>query len=347
MSIKGLSSGALFAKVKACSTELLTDADYLKAASCTSLPELASFLKNKTPYSDAFEGIGSSVRMTRLHLESVIKRMTLLRMAKIIRYASLTDNYVSDYFMMKHETECIISRLRQHGEYTIDSYLMYMPDGFFTETSFDLKALEHATDTAGILKAIERTHYREILAPVLEKHEPGQWIPENLLYRNLYETGAANFQKKLNSEDYQDVEELLAMLSDMITVNNIYRIKKYYPDSEEAMLISIFSSALTRFSHSQLSGLKSATTATDFTDRLALTKYKELAALFNTPIGALFTKQYIYNICKKHFIRTNNAALSALCYSRLISNEADNLISITEGISAKTEPERICAMLIK
>ena len=347
MSIKGLSSGALFAKVKACSTELLSEEDYIKASSCSDLSDFASFLKNKTPYAKAFDGIGSSVRMTRLHLESVIKRMTLMRMEKIIRYASLTDDYVSDYFMMKHETECIISRLRQHGEYTLDSYLMYMPEGFFTGTSFDLKALEHATDTASILKAIEKTRYREILAPILEKHEPGRWIPENLLYRNLYETGAANFKKKLNAADYEGVEELLSMLSDMITVNNIYRIKKYYPDSEEAMLLSIFSSSLTRFSNSQLSGLKRATNAKEFTDRVIDTKYKELSSLFNSPCGALFTKQYIYNVCKKRFIRTNNAALSALCYSRLVNNEADNLISITEGICAETEPERICAMLIK
>ena len=45
MSIKGLSSGALFAKVKACSTELLSEEDYIKASSCADLSDFASFLK--------------------------------------------------------------------------------------------------------------------------------------------------------------------------------------------------------------------------------------------------------------------------------------------------------------
>ena len=347
MSIKGLSSGALFAKVKACSTSLLNEGDYAKAAACPTLSEFASFLKNKTPYSDAFNGIGSSVRMTRQHLEAVIKRMTLLRMEKIIRYAKLTDNYVSDYFMMKHETECIISRLRQHGEYTIDSYLMYMPEGFFTSTCFDIKALEQAKDTSSILDVLEKTPYRAILAPVLELHEAGRWIPENLLYKNLYETGAASFRKKLGDDEYKGVEELLSTHSDMMTVNNIYRIKKYYPDSEAEMLLSIFTSSVTGFNHSQLTGLKGATNAKEFTERLLQTKYKELSVLFNSPVGGLFTKQYLYNVCKKNFIRTNSAALSALCYLTLVNSEADNLITVAEGISAGSDPERICTMLIK
>lgn len=347
MSIKGLSSGALFAKVKACSTALLKDDDYIKAASCTSLAEFASYLKNKTPYADAFEGIGTSVRITRHHIEAIIKRMTLMRMEKIIRYASITDNFISDYFLMKHETECIISRLRQHGEYSLDSYLMYMPDGFFTGTCFDLQALEHADSIKKILDVLKGSCYYDILAPVLEKKENGRLIPENLLYKHLYEAGAKGFKSKLSQEEYKEVEELLSMMSDMLTVNNIYRIKKYYPDSEETMILHVFSSSLTKFTQNQLSALRRVTNAKEFTQSISETAYKGLNTLFESPMGALFTKQYIYNICKKRFTRTSNAAVSALCYSRLVSSEADNLISIAEGISLGAEQERICSMLIK
>ena len=347
MTINELSQSALFAKVKACSTSLLSEQDCIKAASCSSLADFASYLKNKTPYAIAFEGIGSSVKMTRQHLESVIKRMTFIRIEKIIRYASISDNFIADYFLMKHETECIISRLRQHGTYSIDSYLMYMPEGFFTGTCFDLKALEHATDIKSILDVLRKTHYGDLLAPILENHKSGRLIPENLLYRNLYESGAQGFKKKLNSEHYKGVEEFLSMLSDMLTVSNIYRIKKYYPENEEAMLLNVFSSSLTRFTSLQLSGLKHSASAKEFTKMLATTKYKELSALFESQTGAIFTKQYIYNACKKSFTRTNNAALCALCYSILVNTEADNLITIAEGISSQADTEHIISMLIK
>ena len=179
------------------------------------------------------------------------------------------------------------------------------------------------------------------------KKENERLIPENLLYKHLYEAGAEGFKSKLSHEEYKEVKELLSMMSDMITVNNIYRIKKYYPDSEEAMILHIFSSSLTRFTPNQLSALKKVTSAKEFTRSISETAYKGLDTLFESPMGALFTKQYIYNVCKKRFIRTSDAALSALCYSTLVSTEADNLISIAEGISLGTEPERICSMLIK
>ena len=347
MNVKGLSKSALFAKVKACSTAFLSDDELFKAASCTDLADFASYLKNRTPYSAAFEGIGSSVRLTRQHIESVIKRMILMRLEKIIRYASITDNFVTEFFMMQHETECIASRLRQHGAYTLDNYLMYMPSGFFEKTSFDLDALEHATDVKSILDILSGTRYGDILAPILENREPGRWIPENILYRNLFEQGSAGFKKKLDAESFGEVETFIAMLSDMLTVNNIYRIKKYYPDSEDTMILKVFSSSVTRFTPSQLSGLKKAENASEFTAMLAKTKYKELPSLFEGQNSAVFTRQYVHNVCKKKFASTSNAPLAALCYSRLVSDEADSLIAIAEGLSSGMDAEKIFSMLIR
>lgn len=347
MSIAGLSSGALFAKVKACSTALLTDDDYMRAASCENLSDFASYLKNKTAYSEAFEGLGSANKGTRQQLEAIIKRMTLLRLEKIIRYASLSDNYISEYFMMKHEIKCIISRLRQHGEYTLDSYLLYMPDGYFTETGFDIKALEHASSAKEICEILRKTEYYDFLAPVLEKAERGKWVPENLLYRHLYETGAKNFEKKLSGGDFADVRELLSMLSDMLTVGNIYRIKKYYPDGYDALTLNIFESNLTKFTKNQLHALKASGSIKEFTDRISETCYRGIVPLLESERSALFTKQYVYNSCRKSFARSSNPALSALCYGRIINVEADNLITIAEGVSCGENPEKIMGMLVR
>lgn len=347
MSIAGLSSGALFAKVKACSTALLTDEDYVRAAASENLSDFASYLKNKTAYAEAFEGLGSANKGTRQQIEAVIKRMTMLRLEKIIRYAELSDNYIAEYFMMKHEIKCIISRLRQHGEYTLDSYLLYMPDGFFTNTQFDIKALEHASSAGEICDILKKTEYYGFLAPVLEKSERGKWIPENLLYRHLYETGAENFEKKLAKNDFSDVKELLSTLSDMLTVGSIYRIKKYYPDGEDALTLNVFESSLTKLSQGTLHRLKSSANVSEFSERLAETCYKSAVPLINSEKSALFTKHYIYGICKKHFARSTNAALTALCYGRIINVEADNLITIAEGVSCGENPDRIMGMLVR
>lgn len=347
MSIAGLSSGALFAKSKACFTGLMSSEDYSTAASFGNLAEFAAFLKNKTAYSEAFDGIGGSAKMTRQRLEAIIKRMTLLRLEKVIRYAKLSDSFVSEYLLIKHECECIISRMRQHGEYTLDSYLLYMPDGFFKNTCFDIAELEKAHTSAEIKSVLEKTPYSKILAYVFDKNDfGGRLVPENLLYRYLYETGDANFEKKLSKKDYAEVKELLSLLSDMITIGTVYRIKKYYSQSEDLML-HVFGSSLTHFSQARIEELKNAQTYSEFVSVLEGTRYKGLVPLLESDRSALFTKQYIYNFCRKKFASSCNPALSALCYARLVSAEADNLVTITEGVSSGTNPEKILSMLIR
>ena len=88
MSISGLSSNALYAKAKAMFADHLTDEVYTELAGMTELADFTSYLKTKTPYSEAFEAIGQSGRLSRRQLEGIIKRMTLLRLEKLLRYAS-------------------------------------------------------------------------------------------------------------------------------------------------------------------------------------------------------------------------------------------------------------------
>lgn len=347
MSIAGLSSGALFAKSKACFTKTFCDEDYSTAASFQNISEFASFLKNKTSYSEAFEGIGGSGKITRQHLEAIIKRMTLIRLEKIIRYAKLSDSFISEYYLIKHECECIISRIRQHGEYTLESYLMYMPDGFFKNTCFDITELEKAHTSEQIGSVLEKTPYGKILEQVLEHNDCNRrLVPENLLYKYLYETSAQSFKKKLGKNDYAEVEELLSVLSDMITIGTIYRIKKYYSASEDLML-HVFASSLTHLSDVRLDELKHTESVNEFVSVLKKTRYKGLATLLEGEKSALFTKQYTYNFCRKKFASSNNSALCAICYGILINTEADNLITISEGVSSGTSPEKILSMLIR
>ena len=147
--ISGLSASALYAKAKAVYASHLTDAVYAELAGMTDFAEFVGYIRTKTPYSEAFEAIGGNTgKLSRRQFEGIIKRMTLMRLEKILRYASLCDDGITDYFRMKHECECIIRRLRQQGDYELDSYFMYIPDGFFKKTCFELYALERAVQRA-------------------------------------------------------------------------------------------------------------------------------------------------------------------------------------------------------
>ena len=353
MSISGLSSNALYAKAKAMFADHLTDEVYTELAGMTELADFTSYLKTKTPYSEAFEAIGQSGRLSRRQLEGIIKRMTLLRLEKLLRYASLCDDGISDYFRMKHECECIIRRLRQEGDYELDSYFVYVPDGFFKKTCFDLYALERACTPKEVLEVLKGTPYEKPLARVLSFDSPDaemqnrRQVPENRLYGFLYEHSAQIFKKKNDAGSYPEIEKLLASLGDMLTIGTLYRIKTYYPEKEDVLRLHVYRSVLTRLSAAERSALEHASGTDTFLAALDTTCYKKLVPLFKSDKAAIATKQYLYDFCRKQFTMTSDAALTALCYSAQISAEADNLITLAEGICVGAKPEEMLGLLLR
>ena len=352
--IAGLSSNALYAKAKALFAEHLTAGVYEELAGMTDLAEFTSFLRTKTPYGAAFEAVGQNGRLSRRQLEGIIKRMTLMRLEKILRYASLCDDGISDYFRMKHECECIIRRLRQEGDYELDSYFMYVPDGFFKKTCFDLYALERACTPKAVLEVLEGTPYEKPLARVFsfaadpqKDKENTRQVPENLLYSALYEHSAAIFKKKLDAKSYPEVEKLLASLGDMLAIGTFYRIKKYYPEKEDMLRLHVYRSQLTRLSAAQRSSLEHAADISAFIAALDTTCYKKLVPLMKSEKAAIAAKQYLYDYCRAQFSMTSDAALTALCFSAQISAEADNLITLAEGICVGARAEEMTALLIR
>lgn len=351
MSISGLSSKALYAKAKACYVPHITDEVYEELANLNDLGEFSSYLRGKTPYSKAFEGVGSAGRLTRLHLEAIIQRMTLIRLEKIMRYARLCDNYVNDFFLTKHECECIVRRLRQTGNYAMDSYFLYPPEGVFQNTCFDLAALERAQKPAQIALVLAGTKYEKPFSRMLSAVNDGvqndRRVPENTVYGYLYESSAAGFRQKLDKKDYAEVEKFLALRGDMMTVNALYRILKYYSSEKEKLQLYVFTSPLSRLSGAQREALMNVGTLSAFAEALEKTCYKGLVPLMAGERAALSTKQYIYNVCRKHFAMSHNAALVALCYGVRVSAEADNLITIAEGISAGVPAQEMLSLLIR
>ena len=104
--------------------------------------------------------------------------------------------------------------------------------------------------------------------------------------------------------------------------------------------------SLDKKGHPRFLKMKKAKDVTEFTAQLEKTCYKQAATLLRGSESALFTKQYIYNECKRLFTISDKAAVSALCYSYLITNEASNLIVLTEALSAGVSQERMLKLLV-
>ncbi len=350
MHIASLSTSALYAKIKLSYAGHLTEKEYTDLAGCKDLAEFAAYLKNKTSYGEAFAGVGGAAKLSRQHIEAIIRRMTLLRLAKMVRYARLCENYVENYYKNMHECECIVRRLRAPRLYTLDSYFLYLPEGFFTDTSFDLTALERAKTVEQIAEVLKGTVYETLLSDVFAAKEfsaASHLVPENILYAHVFTTSAEGFMKTLPKEEYAEVEALLALFSDMLTVDTMYRILSFYKEQREKLALYVYRPTFTHFGVGEREALLRAESLEDFREVLSKGRYKGLVPLMKKDDPHRFVANYVNDESKKHFSMTGSAAALALCYRKRISFEADNLITIAEGIEARVAPEKMLALLIQ
>ena len=132
----------------------------------------------------------------------------------------------------------------------------------------------------------------------------------------------------------------------MLAVSTLYRIKTYYPETEEVLRLHVYRSPLTRFAAKERTALEHASGTEEFVKTLGGTCYKGLVPLLKSGKAAIFTKQYLYDVCRERFSMTNSAALAALCFSACIAAEADNLILLAEGICMGAKPEDMTALLV-
>lgn len=82
--ISGLSASALYAKAKAVYASHLTQGAFAELAAMTDFAEFVGYVRTKTPYAEAFEAVGSTGKLSRRQFEGIIKRMTLMRLEKIL-----------------------------------------------------------------------------------------------------------------------------------------------------------------------------------------------------------------------------------------------------------------------
>jgi len=344
MNVSALSSNALYAKSKAMNAKRITERQYADMAALPDIGELASYLKNRTSYSAAFEGIGG-VSFNRARLEGVIKRMIFLREQTIMRYAELTGSGLGDYFTARRETDIIISCARRNGEtFSVDPYLLYLPDSAKQSLRIDLSGIEDVKSDTQMLEALEGTPYHKLLTGVLSGDRRHFVNMQNILYKNLFEQTAKNLESHLSGEDAAKAVGILSELSDIITLSSLYRIKKYYPDDEK-MIFHVFRANVTKLDKKCFDELCAAKDAAEVEKLINNGKYGKYFR--DNYDSRNLSRRIMYTACKKHLSASFSAVVSAICCDELFRIEATNLSTVAEGISYKMSPDEIMSLLIK
>lgn len=338
------SENAIMTRARAIYAHRLTQQNYKDLLSCSTVTEAADYLSSKTQYFDSFSS-GTSVKMNRMMLESLIKRNYILRFSDLYKFSSIIGNKLCQFFVMLNETTVILSCLRYVIVPNKMDIFISVPTFEDMKVGFDVMSLASCESFDEMLEKLKNTQYYELLKEFAGS-KPDILKIENRLFDNLYRKTDEIAKNSLSKSERQEVHEILAIYSDLKVISNIYRLKKYFGFSPERIKEYNFPHTVSLLNKKEFDMLQNSENAEKMLETLSGTAYKK--ALDGREIEDIekWAREFKHKIFSKKIMYSTNPNTVMMCCFFLKENEVKNIIHIIEGIKYEIEPREIEKRLV-
>lgn len=343
-------SNAILAKARAMYGRRLTGHNYQDLLNCRDLPELISYLKTRTSYSDALQEI-NPIGTHRAQLEALLKQNLFEQYASLCRYEMNIGHDFYRYFIIRSEVQEITTRLQElHAKDEDAAYIYNMPDFIKKHSKLNLHAVVAARNLKTLVFALEGTPYEKVLRPFAD--DPNFSLETNgileleaALDGYVYQQMEEIARTKLSGKGKEDMLYLLRRQSDLQAIADIYRLKSML-HADRTFIQGRVSVKVSNMTPKQLYHLMDAQDAKDVIHRLVVTPYA------NEFYGASFhyieegVQKIDYRWHLKNLRFSTNPSVVLFCYIFLAENELTNIIHIIEGVRYGLSPDEIEQMLV-
>ena len=120
------SDNVVVAKIHAMYGKMLTPAQYEDLIACKSVPDIASYLKNNTSYSNVLEN-ANEILIHRGQLENFIKKQSFENYSKIYRYMSGSGNDMFNMMIEEFEMLEVLRMILLLKAGKSDEYIVSLP----------------------------------------------------------------------------------------------------------------------------------------------------------------------------------------------------------------------------
>lgn len=120
-------SNAILAKARAMYGRRLTARNYQELLNCRDLPDLISYLKTRTSYSEALQAANPATTH-RAQLETLLRLNLFEQYASLCRYEMNIGHDFYRYFIIRSEVQAITTRLQELHAPDGDVSIYTMPD---------------------------------------------------------------------------------------------------------------------------------------------------------------------------------------------------------------------------
>ncbi len=337
------------ARVKTLMSKMLNDKDYDELLQMSSIQNIYNYLYEKTDYTEHLEKI-SGQEIHRLKFERTLKKSFLNDYNVILLYLSGPARLFFKYLFNKFKIEDLKLLLRtiliEHDEDYLKENLIYLG----VCPGISINKLTQIKSYKDLLNVFDNTDYYDILHRFEERYKRDKNLfPIEMSLDFRYFTELGRRAKRLNSDDYRVVRDLLGTQIDLLNINWIYRIKRFYDLNQEEILNYTLPYHY-RLSEEDLKELSRLNDAEDIFTYLVGTSYNMLFPPDRQDRTILFEEyflSYLFKKAKKSILNGNFNIGIVSGYLFLKEYEIKDIITIIEGVRYQLNSEEIKKYLIR
>ena len=314
---------------------------------CSSVNEVAQYLRLHTPYSAMIEESGVSTFTARF-LEELVSKHRFSTFVTLCRYEMAIGNAFYRYFIMRDEIDQIERATLMLLGGNKDIYLQRVNSFLDKYLSIDLFALGRANSLPEIAQSLSGTAYDKLYrrctaAPRVDYFTFEQAFESYFAgeVRNLCEQCFSGSEKKA-------LLELLCQAQDCRLIQRIWRTKRFYADAPD-LCADLTGSAhpLTLFNERQLKALASCQNEAAVFQVLETTPYCGWINAKNKKNAEFQLDFMLFSICKKEIRFSSYPSVVMFCYLQLSAIETKNLLRVIEGVKFQVPAQVIEDNLIQ
>jgi V/A-type H+-transporting ATPase subunit C len=340
---------AINAKIRAITGKMLTEEDFQRLLGCGSVQEVFNYLYNHTYYRENLEKL-SGIEIHRRQLEQNLKKSIIEDYHLLSRYLRGGSKEFFKQLFSKFEIEDLKMLLRtiliEHDEGYLKESLIYLGSDHY----IDLHKLTNINSYSGLLTLFKKTRYYEVLKRFVDRYEkdrnlfPIEMSLDFQYFSLLEETG-----KKLGRIDYRYVEELIGAQVDLLNIQWVYRIKKYYNLSSAQILNYIipFHYRVTREEFKNMSRVKDPDGMANY---ISYPVYRDLFAKAVAGNNIVFERYFLSYLLQKAIKLKSTSVLNIgtlIAYLFIKEYEIRDIITVVEGVRYSLTKDEIKKFLIR
>lgn len=343
--LSSLSANAVSAKARAIYGRRLTAADYRDLMHQRTVSDVAAYLKSNPGYAPYLAGI-DEMQIHRGQLELLLQRSRLERLTALAHYNSARKEGIYTYTALAAEVEILLRVIIQLNSNAPDEIVRTLPSFMQDFVRFDFQKLYQVKNFQDLLKAVEGTPYRELLAPFQAENGQIQLSRCELALKTYsYQTNLETINKSYSGSTREKLREALLIGADLENLAMIYRLRTYFgwePERVRGQLLPFGIKLTPRV----LDAMLSAQDDREFASAIRLKGYTRQMGDVSFSYMEHYTRRLGYLLARKRMYFATEPPVIFYSLMVLIQLEVENLTTIIEGIRYALPPEEIEPLLI-